>query len=242
MHRFYGTPDEKTKEHRILVYCASVNTRVITDNGPARIQLLHPRDCVDVRWHSFAKSARPFTYARGRTHARTHILSRNLQVCFFPFYDQSFNQSGNYTCIYRHTHTHISTARPAHRTLVSSPRLSQHTAVISPQKSKRFVFIKQNVFSLRCELILCALCRHYMARLSVTGRWQWRPGFNPWSFSVRLIVNKVALCQVFLRVLRVSSARNSPSMLYTHPHLKTAFIRRLSGRSLGHLRATFTRQ
>jgi hypothetical protein len=199
------------------------------DNGPASIQLLYPRGCVDVRWHSSAKSARP-------THTHTHIPSRNLQVFIFPFYDKSLNQSGNY--IYRHT----STVRSAHRAVVSSVRFSQHIEAISPQRSKRFVFIMQNVFSVRCELNLCALCRHDMARQSVAGRWQWRPGFSLWSFSVRFTVNKVALWQVFLRVLRFSPARISPPMLHTHLHLNTTFIRRLSGRSLGPLRATFLRQ
>lgn len=97
-------------------------------------------------------------------HTHTHIPSRNLQVFIFPFYDKSLNQSGNY--IYRHT----STVRSAHRAVVSSVRFSQHIEAISPQRSKRFVFIMQNVFSVRCELNLCALCRHDMARQSVAGR------------------------------------------------------------------------
>jgi len=44
--------------------------------------------------------------------------------------------------------------------------------------------------------------------------------FDPRSFNVRFVVGKVALCQVFQTVLRVSPVRIIPPMLHAHVHQK----------------------
>jgi acyl-CoA thioesterase len=45
---------------------------------------------------------------------------------------------------------------------------------------------------------------HVMAQVFVAGLSPWRPGFVPRSIHVGFVVDKVALGQVFLRVLRFS--------------------------------------
>ena len=60
-----------------------------------------------------------------------------------------------------------------------------------------------------------------------------RSGFDPSSAYVRFVVDKVALRQVFLRVLRFYPFSAIPVNLPTHLHLRFAVTRRTKGRSLG---------
>jgi hypothetical protein len=53
-------------------------------------------------------------------------------------------------------------------------------------------------------------------RRSVSGFSPWRPGFNPKSFHVRLVVDKVTLGQFFLRVLRFSPVSTITLMFHIH--------------------------
>jgi len=50
---------------------------------------------------------------------------------------------------------------------------------------------------------------------------------------VRFVVDKVALWQVFLRVLRFYPLSIIPANLHTHLHVRVAVTRRTNGRSLG---------
>jgi hypothetical protein len=59
-----------------------------------------------------------------------------------------------------------------------------------------------------------------------------RDGFDPRAVHVRYVVEKVALGQVFFRVLRLSPVNIIPAMLHTHVYLDTAVTRK-NGRSLG---------
>ena len=53
-------------------------------------------------------------------------------------------------------------------------------------------------------------------RRSVSGLSPWRLGFHPKSFHVRLVVDKVALGQFFLRVLRFSPVSTISPVLHIH--------------------------
>jgi hypothetical protein len=53
-------------------------------------------------------------------------------------------------------------------------------------------------------------------RRSVTGLSPRRPGFSPGSVCVGFVVDRVAVRQVFLRVLRVSFVSIVPPRLHTH--------------------------
>jgi len=59
----------------------------------------------------------------------------------------------------------------------------------------------------------------------------WRPGFDPGPVRVRFVVDKVALGQAVLRVLRFSPVIILP-IFHTH-HLNVTLNRRTIGRSLG---------
>jgi hypothetical protein len=55
----------------------------------------------------------------------------------------------------------------------------------------------------------------------VAGLSPWRPGFAPGSIHVGFVVDRVALWQVFLRVLRFTAANIIPPLLHIHlspPH------------------------
>jgi hypothetical protein len=60
-----------------------------------------------------------------------------------------------------------------------------------------------------------------------------RPGFYARSVLVRFVVDKVALGQVFLQILRFSPVSIIPPILHTHLHLHLAITGRIKGRSLG---------
>ena len=60
-----------------------------------------------------------------------------------------------------------------------------------------------------------------------------RSGFDSRSAYVRFVVNKMALWQVFFRVLQFYPLRIIPTKLYTHLHLCFAFTRKTNGSSLG---------
>ena len=53
-------------------------------------------------------------------------------------------------------------------------------------------------------------------RQSFSGLSPWRPGFNPKSFHVRLVVDKVALGQFFSRVFRFSPDSTISPMFHIH--------------------------
>ena len=57
------------------------------------------------------------------------------------------------------------------------------------------------------------------------------PGFHSRSFHVRFVMDKVALRQVFFRVLRFSPASIIPPMFLTHLRVYLAFTWRRNGRS-----------
>jgi len=65
-----------------------------------------------------------------------------------------------------------------------------------------------------------------------SGLSQRRPWFDPRSVHVRIVVDKVALGQGFLRALWLSRVSIIPPMLHTHIHLHAALARRISARSL----------
>jgi len=60
-----------------------------------------------------------------------------------------------------------------------------------------------------------------------------RSEFDPKSAYERFVVDKVALWQVCLRVLRFYSLSIIPTKLHTQLHLRVAVTRRTNGRSLG---------
>jgi hypothetical protein len=60
-----------------------------------------------------------------------------------------------------------------------------------------------------------------------------KTGFDVRSVHVRIIVDKVALGQVFLRVLPFYPVSIIPPMLHIHLHLHVALTRRAKGRRLG---------
>jgi hypothetical protein len=60
-----------------------------------------------------------------------------------------------------------------------------------------------------------------------------KPGFDPRSVHVRFVMDKVALGQVFLPVLRFPPVSVIPSVFHIHFHLHVALTRRTNGRSLG---------
>jgi hypothetical protein len=57
--------------------------------------------------------------------------------------------------------------------------------------------------------------------------------FDPRSAFVRIVVDKVALGEVFLRVLRFHPLSIIPTALHIHLQLRVAVTRRTNGRSLG---------
>jgi len=65
---------------------------------------------------------------------------------------------------------------------------------------------------------------------SLSGR---RPRFVPRSVHVELVVDKLALGQVFLPTFMVFPDRFIPPMFHTHLYLHVALIRMTNGRSLG---------
>ena len=67
----------------------------------------------------------------------------------------------------------------------------------------------------------------------VAGLLPRRPIFNPRSVSVRFVVIKLAMGQVFLRVLLLSPINTIPAMVHTHLNLHAALIRRTNRQSLG---------
>ena len=67
----------------------------------------------------------------------------------------------------------------------------------------------------------------------VAGLSQWRPSFGPRPYHVRFVVDKLALGQVSLPVLRFFPTIIIPPMLHTHLHPNTATIRRTSGQNFG---------
>lgn len=56
-----------------------------------------------------------------------------------------------------------------------------------------------------------------------------RSGFDLGSIQVRVVVDKAALGQTFLQVLKFSPVTIVPPMPHTHVHLKPFLIRRTSG-------------
>jgi hypothetical protein len=73
-----------------------------------------------------------------------------------------------------------------------------------------------------------------------SGLSQRRPWFDPSSVHVRIVVDKVALGQGFIRALLLSRVIIIPPTLRTHLHLHVALTRRTSGRSLKTLRKAMT--
>jgi hypothetical protein len=71
---------------------------------------------------------------------------------------------------------------------------------------------------------------------SVAGLSQRRTRFGPRSVCVTFVVDRVALGQVFIPVLRFSPVSIIPSMLHTQLHLHVALTRRTNRRSLGTFR------
>jgi hypothetical protein len=59
-----------------------------------------------------------------------------------------------------------------------------------------------------------------------------RPGIDPTSVHVRLVVEKVATVQGFLGILLLSPVSINPPVLHTHLHLNVALHRRTNGRGL----------
>jgi len=84
--------------------------------------------------------------------------------------------------------------------------------------------------------ILCFLPYRAMAQVVSHRLSSWRPGFDPGPVRVRFMIYKVALGQVFLRVLRFSPVI-IPPVFRTH-HLNVILIRRTIGRSLGTFKQT----
>ena len=70
-------------------------------------------------------------------------------------------------------------------------------------------------------------------RQLVAGLWLRRTVLDPRPVHERSVVDKVAVGQVYLRVLRFSPVSIIPPMLHTHLHLHVALNRRTKGRSLG---------
>jgi hypothetical protein len=70
-------------------------------------------------------------------------------------------------------------------------------------------------------------------RQGVAGLSRRRPSFGPRPHHVKFVVDKLALGQVSLPVLRFSPAIIFPPMLHTHLHPNTATIRRTSGQNVG---------
>jgi hypothetical protein len=89
---------------------------------------------------------------------------------------------------------------------------------------------------------LCVLCAvgakdfyviYMNLRRSVAGLSPRRPGFDTRPVYVRTVVDKGALGQIFLPVLRFYPVTTIPLVLHTDIHLQTALMRKLGGRSLG---------
>jgi hypothetical protein len=67
---------------------------------------------------------------------------------------------------------------------------------------------------------------------SLTAK-DWVRGFDPEPVQVRFVLYKVALGQVFLRVLPFYPVSIIPPMLHINLHLHTVLTRRTNGQSLG---------
>jgi hypothetical protein len=86
--------------------------------------------------------------------------------------------------------------------------------------------LNMGLMSIRCFLPYRAMTGVVSHRLS-----PWRPGFDPGPVRARFMVDKMALGQVVLRVLRFSPVI-IPPIFYTH-HLNVTLNRRTNGRNLG---------
>jgi len=65
----------------------------------------------------------------------------------------------------------------------------------------------------------------------IAGLSQQRTGFDPMSENVTFVVDNLTLGKDLHRVRLFSPVSIIPPMLYTHPHLNTAFVRRTSRQS-----------
>jgi len=103
-------------------------------------------------------------------------------------------------------------------TYYSRVRFSQSGRIISPHTVNRLDFVVQtNFYSLWWEFILLVVIIQIKLSLqwpsSGSGR---EPGFDPRPVQVRFVVDKVALGQAFLRVLRLIHVSIIPQLLHTH--------------------------
>jgi hypothetical protein len=102
-----------------------------------------------------------------------------------------------------------------------------------------FLYLRRSMFTARYKLNLQIQFRLTFALENVPWlRWlvanllKRNPQLNPRSFHVRFVVDRVAMGQDFLRLLRFPPVSIIPSMIHTHLHLRVAFVRRTNKRSL----------
>ena len=81
-----------------------------------------------------------------------------------------------------------------------------------------------------------------MLRSSVASLAPPRTGFETRSAHVRFVLDKVALGQVFLPVLRFTPVSIIPSLLHSHLHLHVSAAKRKSGLSLRSFLKTMNRE
>ena len=78
-----------------------------------------------------------------------------------------------------------------------------------------------------------------LIRQLVAGLSARRPEHDPKSVLVGFVVDKVAVGQVILRVLRISPVNIIPTLLQTHRHLQISLTRRTNGGNLDILKKNF---
>jgi hypothetical protein len=71
--------------------------------------------------------------------------------------------------------------------------------------------------------------------IQTPGPWTWRPAFNTASIHVGFLIDKVAMGQVFLRVLRVSPVSVIPPLFHVHFHLRVILTGKRRFRNLRNL-------
>ena len=110
-------------------------------------------------------------------------------------------------------------------------RTSRLDCVLQVSCDRTFVRSRLNfcvLFGLLSFLNGCAVGRAVFAGLSARA-----PEFDPRLANVVFVVDRVALGQIFLPVLRFSPVTIIAAFLHTHLYLDVAFIRRTNGEAMG---------
>jgi len=112
-----------------------------------------------------------------------------------------------------------------HSAFMCSLWFSEQTAIISLYSINWLVCITET------ECVYCAV-RTGSSTIIRQCSSRRKTGFDPRPISLRFMMGKVALRNVFLRLLQLSAVSFIPPMVHTRLHLRVILIRRANGQSL----------